>query len=69
MTADKGYRLLFVSIMWLFGLACMAGYGIIGATMDNPTFRAVFTLVFGIVMTMATLIFLTVVFFVRRKAT
>ena len=69
MTADKGYRLLFVGIIWLFGLACMVGYGIIGATMEPPTFRAVFVLVFGSVMTMATLIFLTVVFFVRRKAT
>ena len=69
MTSDKGYRLLFVGIFWLMGLACMAGYVIIGATMETPTFRAVFVLAFGSVMTMATLIFLTVVFLVRRKAT
>ena len=69
MTADTGFRLLLVSIVWLFGLACMVGYGIIGATMETPTFRAVFVLVFGSVMTMATLIFFTIVFFTRRKAT
>ena len=69
MTADTGFRLLFVSIGWFFGLACMVGYGIIAASMETPTFRAVFVLVFGSMMTMATLIFFTLVFFVRRKAT
>ena len=69
MTADKTYRLLAVSIIWLIGLACMAGYGIIAATMDNPTFRTVFIIVFGGVMTLAMLIFMTVVFLVKRKAT
>ena len=69
MTADKSFRLLFVGVVWLMGLACMVGYGIIGATMETPSFRAVSVLVVGIVMTMATLIFFTIVFFVRRKAT
>ena len=68
MTADTGFRLLFVSVLWLFGLACMVGYGIIGATMETPTFKAVSVLVFGSVMTMSTLIFFTIVFFSRRKA-
>ena len=69
MTADTGFRLLFMSMIWLFGLACMVGYVIIGATMQTPTFRAVLVLAFGSVMTIATVIFFTIVFFVRRKAT
>ena len=69
MTADTGYRLVFVSVIWLIGLASMAGYVIIVVTMINPTFRSVSVVVVGSVMTMATLIFLTIVFFVRRKAT
>ena len=67
MTADTAYRLVFVSVIWLIGLASMAGYVIISATMINPTFKSVAVVAFGSVMTMATLIFLTVVFFVRRK--
>ena len=69
MTADTGYRLVFVGLIWLTGLASMAGYVIIGVTMINPTFKSVFVIVFGSVMTMATLIFLTIVFFGRRKTT
>ena len=69
MTADTFFRLLVVGVVWLIGLASMAGYVIIGATMETPSFRAVFVLVFGSVMTMAMLIFLTIVFFVRRQAT
>jgi len=63
------FRLLVVGVVWLIGLASMAGYVIIGATMEAPAFRAVFVLVFVSVMTMAMLIFLTIVFFVRRQAT
>ena len=69
MTADTAYRLVFVSVIWLIGLASMAGYVIISATMINPTFKSVAVVVVGSVMTMATLIFLTIVFFVRRKKT
>ena len=69
MTADTGYRLVFVSVVWLIGLASMVGYVIIGVTMINPTFKSVFVVVFGSLMTMAALIFLTIVFFVRRKTT
>ena len=69
MTADTGFRLVFVGVIWLIGLASMAGYVIISATMINPTFRSVAVVVVGSVMTMATLIFLTIVFFVRRKTT
>ena len=69
MTADKTYRLLVVSTIWLIGLASMAGYGIIAATMDNPTFKSVFVIVFGVVMTLALVVFMTVVFLVKRKAT
>ena len=69
MTADTAYRLVFVSVIWLVGLASLAGYVIISATMINPTFKSVAVVVFGSVMTIATLVFLTIVFFVRRKTT
>ena len=69
MTAGTGYRLVFVGLIWLIGLASMAGYVIIVVTMINPTFKSVAVVVVGSVMTMATLIFLTIVFFVRRKTT
>ena len=68
MTADTGFRLLIMSTVWLIGLACMVGYGIIVATMEAPTFKAVSVLVVGSVMTIATVIFLTIVFFVKRKS-
>ena len=66
-TADKIYRLLAVSIIWLIGLASMARFGIVGATMDDASFMKVFPLVFGGVMTLAMLVFMTVVFLVRRR--
>ena len=69
MTADTGYRLVFMSIIWLIGLASLAGYVIISTTMINPTFKSVAVVVFGSVMTIAALIFFTIVFFVRRKTT
>ena len=69
MTADTAYRLVFVSVIWLVGLASLAGYVIISATMINPTFKSVAVVVFGSVMTIAALIFFTIVFFVRRKTT
>ena len=69
MTANTGYRLVFMSIIWLIGLASLAGYVIISATMINPTFKSVAVVVFGSVMTIAALIFFTIVFFVKRKTT
>lgn len=69
MTADLGFRLVFVSVVWLIGLASMAGYVIIAVTMETPSFRGVMVLVVGSVMTVATLIFFSIVFFVRRKTT
>ncbi len=69
MTADTAYRLVFVSVIWLVGLASLAGYVIISATMINPTFKSVAVVAVGSVMTVATLVFLTVVFFSRRKTT
>ncbi|MCH8307993.1 MAG: hypothetical protein IH930_07615 [Proteobacteria bacterium] len=69
MTANTGYRLVFVGLILLIGLASLAGYVIISATMINPTFKSVAVVVFGSVMTIAALIFFTIVFFVRRKTT
>ena len=69
MTADTAFRLVFVGVVWLIGLASIAGYVIISVTMINPTFKSVAVVAVGSVMTVATLVFLTVVFFSRRKAT
>ena len=56
-----------MGVIWLVGLASMARFGYVGATMDTATFKTVAPVVFGSVMTMAMLVFMTVVFLVRRR--